>query len=133
MARLIDSSLWVNFTRRGSPAELKALIHPWVIDPDAALCEPVAFEVLRHATPAERPPLEAQFATLPLLPTPSDLWSQATTLGQACRDRGVTPGSLDLLIAALALHHRADLVTFAADYQLIAQAAPLHLTLLTRP
>lgn len=133
MARLIDTSLWVDFTRRGSPAALKALIHPWIIDPAAVLCEPVAFEVLRHATPAERPPLESQFATLPLLPIPPDIWSQATTLGQACRDRGITPRSFDLLIAALALHHRAELVTFDADFQPIARAAPLHLTLLTRP
>ncbi len=50
MARLIDSSLWVDFTRKKSPAHLKAAIHPWILDPAACLCEPIAFEVLRHAT-----------------------------------------------------------------------------------
>ena len=59
MARLIDSSLWVDFTRAKSPASLKAAIQPWLLDPDACLCEPVAFEVLRHASPQEQKHLEA--------------------------------------------------------------------------
>jgi predicted nucleic acid-binding protein len=130
MARLIESSLWVNFTRRKSPAELKARIQPWILDPAAALCEPVVFEVLRHATPGERQPIQAQFDTLPCLDTPTDLWSAAATLGQQCRDQGVTPGSLDLLIAALALRHDAEIVTFDSDYRDIARVVPLHVRLL---
>jgi hypothetical protein len=43
MARLIDSTLWVDFTRKKSPAYLKAAIHPWILDPAACLCEPIAF------------------------------------------------------------------------------------------
>mgnify|MGYP002622247319 CR=1 FL=1 len=132
MALLIDSSLWVDFTRRKSPPALKSLIHPWIIDPAAALCEPVAFEVLRHANPDERPPLTAQFATLPLLATPPELWRQATRLGQDCRDGGFTAGSLDLLIAALAIHHQAELVTFDSDHVEIARHTPLKVRLLSR-
>lgn len=45
MARLIESSLWVDFTRKKTPAFLKQFIHPLLLDPDACLCEPVAFEV----------------------------------------------------------------------------------------
>jgi predicted nucleic acid-binding protein len=132
MARLIDSSLWVDFTRRKSPADLKAMILPWILDPSAALCEPVVFEVLRHATAAERDPIEQQFATLPLLPVPRDLWQNAAKLGQACRDQGFTAGSIDLLIASIALHHGAELVTFDAGFLEIARAAPLRVRLLSR-
>jgi hypothetical protein len=93
----------------------------------------VVFEVLRHATTAERAPIEEQFATLPLLPVPSDLWQKATKLGQACREQGFTVGSVDLLIAVIALRHDAEIVTFDADYLDIARVAPLRVNLLVRP
>ena len=133
MARLIESSLWVDFTRKKSPRSLKEWIKPWILDPEACLCEPIVFEVLRHATETERPLLDAQFATLPVLTTPAHLWRDATRLGQICRDHGHTAGSLDLLIASLAIHHRAELITFDGDYQPIADQSDLNLTLLTRP
>ena len=47
--------------------------------------------------------LEAQFDTLPVLATPTDLWQRAIELGQACRRIGRTVLSLDLLVAAVAL------------------------------
>ncbi|MCC5804922.1 MAG: PIN domain-containing protein [Opitutales bacterium] len=133
MARLIESSLWVDFTRAKSPPALKAMIHPCILDPDACLCEPVAFEVLRHATPDERPKIEAQFATLPLLPTPVCLWRDATRLGQTCRQEGFNAGSIDLIIAATAIHHDAELITFDTDYAGIARHSQLKVRLLTRP
>lgn len=133
MARLIDSSLWVDFTRKKSPPYLKAAIHPWILDPAACLCEPVAFEVLRHANPQERKWLEAQFGTLPLLATPPRLWRDAMLIGQKCRTKGINAGSLDLLIAATAIHHDAELVTFDSDFFAIARATSLRLRLLTRP
>jgi hypothetical protein len=132
MARLIDSSLWVDFTRKKSPPELKAAIHPWILDPASCLCEPVAFEVLRHATAAEQPLLQAQFETLPLLPTPVHLWRDAAVLGQRCRAAGVNAGSLDLLIAALCIHHAAELVTFDVGFAAIARHSGLKLRLLDR-
>ncbi len=73
MARLIESSLWVDFTRSKSPLGLK---------------------------------------TLPLLPTPTHLWRDATRLGQQCRTAGFNAGSLDLIIAALAIHHDAELISY---------------------
>ncbi|MEX2578724.1 MAG: PIN domain-containing protein [Verrucomicrobiales bacterium] len=132
MARLIESSLWVDFTRAKTPPERKVAIHRWIVDPEACLCEPVAFEVLRHATAEERLRIEAQFATLPLLSTPPLLWRDAARLGQACRDQGVTAGSLDLVIAALAVHHDAEIVTFDTDYDAIRRACRLRVTCLPR-
>ena len=132
MARLIESSLWVDFTRRKSPPALKNRIHPWILDPLAVLCEPIIFEVLRHATPHERMLIEAQFATLPILAPPPRLWRDATLLGQKCRDHGFNAGSLDLVIAALAIHHDAEIITFDADYLAIARASSLRVQLLSR-
>jgi len=132
MARLIESSVWVDFTRRKAPAALKALIQPWILDPLAVLCEPVIFEVLRHATPDERRMIEAQFATLPILAPPPRLWRDATLLGQKCRDHGCNAGSLDLIIATIAIHRDAEIITFDADYLGIARASTLRVHLLTR-
>jgi predicted nucleic acid-binding protein len=132
MARLIESSLWVDFTRRKSPAALKQRIQPWILDPLAALCEPVIFEILRNATALERPMIEAQFATLSVLETPPRIWRAAALLGQKCRDQGINAGSLDLVIAAIAIHHAAEIITFDADYSAISQVAPLRVKLLSR-
>jgi predicted nucleic acid-binding protein len=133
MAKLIDSSLWIDLTRARSPRALKAFIATYVNDPQACLAEPIAFEVLRHATDAEAENLSRQFETMPLLATPIDLWSRATDLGRSCRRAGVSAGSLDLLIAGVALYHAAELVTFDAGFQEIARITGLAVDLLTRP
>ena len=69
---------------------------------------------------------------MPLLSTPADLWEQAARLGQACRRRSVSVGSHDLLLAAVALHHQAEVVTFDADFQEIAAVSALQVKLLQR-
>jgi predicted nucleic acid-binding protein len=132
MATLIDTSLWVDFTRARSPQSIKRLIAPHILHPDAHMAEPVAFEILRHATAAEAKQLTRQFQTLPTLSTPRDLWMAATELGQACRRKNTTINSLDLLIATVALHHRAEVVTFDADFQTIASVSELQVRLLKR-
>ena len=133
MTLLLDTSLWIDFTRTRSPVALKQCIAPYVLDPAAHLAEPVRFEVLRAARPEEARLLEAQFDTLPMLPTPADLWQQAINLGQACRQIGRTVFSLDLLIATVALHHNAELVSFDADFEAITLVSALRLNRLTRP
>ncbi|MCP9834983.1 MULTISPECIES: PIN domain nuclease [unclassified Cyanobium] len=133
MTLLLDTSLWIDFTRSRSPSHLKQFIAPFVLDPQAHLAEPVRFEVLRSARPEEARLLEAQFATLPSLPTPVALWQQAIGLGQACRQIGRTVLSLDLLVAAVALHHDAVLVSFDADFDAIASVSELRLNRLVRP
>ena len=133
MTLLLDTSLWIDFTRARSPATLKQFIAPFVLDPEAHLAEPVRFELLRSARPDETRQLEAQFATLPMLPTPTDLWQRAIALGQACRQTGRTVLSLDLLVAAVALHHNAVLVSFDTDFEAIASVSELRLQRLDRP
>lgn len=133
MARLIDTSLWVDFTRAKSPLALKAAIQPWLLDPEACLCEPVAFEVLRHTTAEEREHIETHFATFPLLATPATLWRDAADLGRRCRSHGVTPGSLDLLIATVAICHHAELITFDAGFSAIAETSSLRVRIPSRP
>lgn len=133
MITLIDTSLWIDLTRPRSPARLKQFVVPYILHPTAHLAEPVTFEVLRHSAPSERKQLLQQFQTLPLLSTPASLWSLATELGQACRYRGHTVGSLDLLIACVVLAHQATIVTFDEDFRKIAAVSDLQVKLLHRP
>ena len=95
MPTLIDTSLWIDFTRKRSPQALKRFIAPYILDPEAHLAEPITFEVLRHAMPAEAKQLTQQFQTLPTLATPFSLWPDAVELGQACRQKNITVNSLD--------------------------------------
>lgn len=133
MASLLDASLWIDFTRRLSPRHLKEFIAPYILDPGACVAEPIMFEVLRHATEEELGPLQAQFQTMMVLATPPALWSGAATLGRRCRGRGINAGSLDLLIASIALHHDTELVTFDADFERIAEVSNLRFKRLQRP
>lgn len=133
MASIIDASLWIDFTRQRSPRHLKEFIAPYIFDSEACLAEPIVFEILRHANDEETRQLREQFQTLPMLSTPDDLWTEAAALGQRCRRRGATVGSLDLLIASVALHHDATLVTFDADFEQIAAVSTLRVTRLQRP
>ena len=133
MPTLIDSSLWIDFTRARSPRSLKQFIAPHILAPQAALAEPIVFEVLRHAADAEMPALHAQFQTMPLMQAPADLWTVAAKLGQSCRKKGINAGSLDLLIASVAIHHDAELITFDGDFQRIAGICRLRVKLLQRP
>jgi len=133
MPTLIDTSLWVDFTRVRSSLAVKQFIAPFVLDPDAHLAEPVTFEVLRNASAAEAIQIGRRFQTLPTLTTPADLWIQATHLGQACRRKGFNVAALDLLIAAIAIHHGAELITFDGDFQHIAGVSGLQVNLLVRP
>ncbi len=133
MPTLIDTSLWIDFTRARSPASLKQFIAPYILHPDAHLTDPIIFEVLKHATPQESRQLSRQFQTFPVLAAPPDLWSVAASLGQQCRQQGFTIGSLDLLIATVALHHGATLTTFDDDFQRISTLSNLQVKLLQRP
>lgn len=133
MATLIDSSVWIDFTRTRSPRVLKQFIAPYILSPEAATAEPIIFEILRHATDREMRPLEAQFRTMPLLPTPADIWTSAAALGRDCLKDGINAGSLELLIATVALHNHAELVTFDRDFLPIAKTCKLRFKLLQRP
>ena len=133
MPRLVDASLWIDFTRSRSPRHLKDLIAPSILDPAACIAEPIAFEVLRYATEEESRQLQAQFQTIPMLETPASLWNEAAILGQRCRRAGVTAGSLDLLIVTVAVYHSAELISFDADFEQIATVSALRVTRLRRP
>jgi hypothetical protein len=133
MARLIDSSLWIDLTRTKSPQSRRDFVAPHVLDSQARVAEPILFEILRNATAAETKLLLGYFTSIPELITPADLWPRGAELGRVCRAAGINAAALDLLIAQVAIHHGAELVTFDADFQAIAGVSALKVILLQRP
>ena len=132
MAALVDSSIWVDFLQTGSSLVLRRQTKTILIGDDRFNCEPVAFELLRAVPKRDRARTEALMATVPVLPTPSELWSAARVLGQKCVDNGFLPPAIDLLIAQVCLHHDVPLITFDAHFQQIAEASPLKVDLVRR-
>ena len=132
MASVIDSSIWVDCIRTGSPQALRRQTRAVIMSPDTTLSEPILFELLRAVPKRDRVRTEALVATVPILATPSDLWQSARVLGQKCVDAGVLPPAIDLLIAGVCLHHRAPIITFDTHFQQIAKVSSLQVNLLVR-
>jgi predicted nucleic acid-binding protein len=132
MAIIIDSSVWVDCVRSGSPEPLRRQTKAIIMDPDSFLCEPVLFELLRAVPKRERARTEALVATVPILSTPADLWVSARVLGQKCIDTGSMPPAIDLLIAQVGLHHKVPITTFDSHFRQIAEVSSLQVNLLMR-
>lgn len=133
MERVIDTSVWIDHLRSRTSEATRRLADIALNDPDAFLCDAVRFELLAGAAKRERSRLLKRLATMPHLPTPPDLWSTATSLAVALSDRGVQVPPMDLMIAAICIHHRATLVTFDAHFGELAQISELQVNLLIRP
>lgn len=133
MEHLIDSCIWIDLLRPATPTPIRQIAHEAVNRSDAVICEPIWFELQRFCPKAQRNGVEARLSTLPLLPTPAELWRNATTLGQQCKDAGIQAGFSDLLIATICLHHDAIIVTFDAHFDALAKVIGFETELLTRP
>lgn len=132
MGVLIDTSVWIDFFRPGTPDANRRKADLVIGDVDAVLCEPILFELMRAAPPVQRRKLGQFLDTFNIVSSPATLWTDAIALGQRCRDRGLSPRPLDLLIASLCITHKLLLVTFDQDFKAIADAAPLRLERLER-
>ena len=132
MASVVDSSIWVACLRTGGSEGLRRQTKTILIGHDRFLCEPVVFELLRAVPKRDRPRTEALMTTVPVLPTPGELWSTARVLGHKCVDNGFLAPAIDLLIAQVCLYHDVALITFDAQFQQIAEVSPLKVELVRR-
>jgi predicted nucleic acid-binding protein len=120
---LLDSSVWV-LVEHGR-VELRDLIPP---GETVATCPVVVSEVLRGT----RGPKQYQIARAMLMaaemvdaPTPLERFEEAAQSYLACRDAGVTPSSVDCLVAVCAIANRATLLHRDSDFDHIARVLPL--------
>jgi tRNA(fMet)-specific endonuclease VapC len=112
---LVDTSAWVDFFRGREP--LAGTLDAALANHEAALCGPIEMELRRgflHAR--ERRKVLPLLTACHFLAQPAALWREAGDLGFALRRRGITPKSMDLVIATYALSHSVALLTADTDF-----------------
>jgi predicted nucleic acid-binding protein len=118
---LIDTSAWIDFFRGRDP--IAGLVDAALAHNEAALCGPVETELRRGlANERERNEVLPLLDGCHVLDQPADLWHEAGDLGFALRRRGVSPKSVDLLIAIYALSHSAALLATDKDFAAMQKA-----------
>lgn len=124
---LIDSSAWIEATRKDGRIEVQKAIEGLLEEYEALLCGPVEMEVLGGARKEERGRLQAYFNYIPYKRIDNKIWREAVRCNWRLRDRGVTAPWNDVLIASIAL--RADAKIYSIDRHFPLMAPILGFTL----
>ncbi len=124
---LVDSSVWIDFFSsspgRGG-AELRRMIEE--AEP-FALTGVVVAEVLQGLTRDARR-IEQYLAQWEMLePRGFVTYRAAAAIYRAARAKGITPTTIDAVIAAIALEHKAGVFTLDQDFSRIARSTGLAL------
>jgi predicted nucleic acid-binding protein len=118
---LVDTSAWIEFFRDRAP--VASAVDEALASNEAAVCGPVEAELRRGLrTSRERRTVLPLLDGCHRLAQPPRLWTEAGDLGFVLRRRGVTPKTLDLLIATYALNHSASLLTTDKDFAAMHKA-----------
>jgi predicted nucleic acid-binding protein len=119
---LVDSNVWIRTNR--SPGDLlaKVALESLLEEGKAAFCGPVRLEALGAVRREFRAPLDAHFAVVPYLVMTEETWRHAVTLGRTLKDAAnLTLPWSDMLIAAIAAHHRCRVFSFDDHFELLAR------------
>ena len=115
---LVDTSAWIEFFRGRDP--MAALVDDTLAANDAAICGPIETELRRGLlNNKERKRILPLLQGCHTLSEPESLWLDAGELGFQLRRRGITPKTLDLLIATYALKSSCAILTTDSDFHLM--------------
>lgn len=120
---LVDTSAWVEFDRATGSAADTRLAELIALTDDVAVTEPVIIEVLSGARDDRRADeLRRLLDRFTLLRFDASIdFDGAARIYRRCRRSGVTPrNTVDCMIAAVALRHRAALLAADADLDRVA-------------
>ena len=118
---VIDTSAWIDFFRGRDP--VASAVDAALANNEAALCGPVETELRRGlVNERERSKIMPLLDACHALAQPASLWTEAGELGFALRRRGVTPKTVDLLIATYALSYSAAILTTDKDFRAMQRA-----------
>jgi tRNA(fMet)-specific endonuclease VapC len=108
---LIDTSAWIDFFR-GKQSAVADTVQLALQLGLARLCGPVKAELLQGVkTKKEKLQLSIMFDAVESLPTHELDWEVAGNTLQALRESGITLPLTDAVIAAIAIRHKAQVVT----------------------
>ncbi len=123
---LVDTSAWVFSLRRRPNQAILRRIDALFDQGTIATCGAIELELLAGAvSPQEFDRLEARLSGPRRLSTEEGDWKAAARLAFSLLRIGITVGSVDLLLAALAIRHNAVLVHADRDFDLVAAHSDL--------
>ena len=123
----MDSSVWIDFFS-SSPGRAGAELRRMIEEAEPfALTGIVVAEVLQGLTRDARR-IEQHLAQWEMLePRGFETYREAAAIYRAARAKGVTPTTIDTVIAAIALEHKASVFTLDQDFSRIARITRLAL------
>ncbi|MEI2716974.1 MAG: PIN domain-containing protein [Candidatus Nanopelagicales bacterium] len=129
MALLVDTSVWSLAFRRDAPPmipQVQALARALAGADDVVTAGVVVLELLRGFLPTRvEANLTERFAVMQLVEPTRDDYLAAAGLANACARAGVQLGTIDALIAQLAIAHDLTLLTTDRDFDHAAEHIPL--------
>lgn len=126
---LVDTSVWSLAYRRDAPPDVPQVgaLRSALVDGEyVAFTGMVLLELLRgFVPPRAQERILTDFAALELIEPGRDDYVGAAGLANACRQAGVRLGSVDALLAQLALANDLELLTTDRDFENAARVVPL--------
>lgn len=126
---LVDTSVWSLAYRRDTPPDVPqvAVLRSALVDGGyVAITGMVLLELLRGFIPARaQERIVTDLAALELIQPTRDDYVEAARLANSCRQAGVQLGSVDSLLAQLAIANDLELLTTDRDFENAAKVVPL--------
>jgi predicted nucleic acid-binding protein len=121
---LVDTSSWIHFLRPDGDRDVRGRVESALRAGTACCCPLVRLELWNGAGgERERKVLREFERVIPELAIDDAVWSEARDLARRCRAAGVTVPATDILIAACAGHHGAQLEHADGDFDAIARVS----------
>lgn len=118
---LVDSSSWVHFLRPNGDPVVRSRVEAALTSGEACWCPLVRLELWNGAAgDRDRKSLRDFEDVLLELAIDDDVWAGAYGLARRARSAGVSAPATDILIAACARRHGADLETADSDFEQLA-------------
>ncbi len=118
---LVDSSSWVHFLRPNGDQGVRSRVKAALTAGEACWCPLVRLELWNGAAgERDRKILRDFEKVLPELAVDDEVWTGAYELARRARSAGVSVPATDILIAACAQRHGAELETADPDFERLA-------------
>lgn len=117
---LVDTSSWIHLLRPRGDAEARGRVVAALQNGNACWCAQVRLELWNGASGTQEKRALRDFERLlPDLAVTEDVWGLACELACKARAAGISVPATDLLIAACARHHSAELEHCDSDFDLL--------------
>ena len=116
---IIDTSVWIAFFKPGYSPEKSTVTY--LLDEDRVILVGVVLSELIQGTRSnqDRQQLQETLIALPYLEMTPHSWLVTGEIGAALREKGITVGIPDLIVAALAQEHDCQIYTLDSDFRRI--------------